>query len=118
MNESQELSKELILKNIYVSSIDDDCTLWGGLTAIFDSNTYHVEFIFDMEYGAELAIVTLEGLGEAKDQYQYCGVEIPVEPYARILDAYITDYINSFFTQSSNEIHIFITEDDLSKSNR
>ena len=105
MNESQELSKELILKDIYVSSIEDDCTLWGGLTAIFDSNTYYIED------GSEICLVFLQG----QDEDPCCGAEIPAGPYSRILDAYITDYINDYFTNASNEVHIYIREDDLTK---
>lgn len=104
--------KKLILKDIYVSSITESKFLFGGLTAIYDGQSYCIVFDFKLEYGAQISKVYLEQGGFLLD----CGAEIPAGPYSRILDAYITDYINDFFTNCSNEVHIYINESDLSKS--
>lgn len=111
-NVTQE--KELILKDIYVSSITESKFLFGGLTAIYDGQSYCIVFDFKLEYGAQISKVYLEQGSCLLD----CGAEIPAGPYGRLINMYTIDYINNFFTQSSNETHIFITEDDLSKSNR
>lgn len=104
--------RELILKDIYVSSITESKFLFGGLTAIYDGQSYCIIFDFKLEYGAEISKVYLEQGGCLLD----CGAEIPAGSYSHILSTYIVDYISEFFTNCSNEVHIYINESDLSKS--